>query len=113
MTKGTNRYIIIVYKCAGKQHGNEGMDMALVNVMEKVVDDKLDEMLKTENCCQCDRCLEDMKAIALNKLPAKYVSTHNGELFSKLDSTLRQNIVDINVAVSNAIACVSKKPSHK
>ena len=53
-----------------------------------------------------------MKAIALNKLPAKYVSTHNGELFSKLESTLRQSIVDINVAVSNAIACVSKKPSH-
>ena len=86
--------------------------MALVNVMEKVVEDKLEEMLRTENCCQCDRCLEDMKAIALNKLPAKYVSTHNGELFSKLDSTLRQRVVDINVAVSNAIACVSKKPSH-
>ena len=86
--------------------------MALVNVMEKVVDDKLEEMLKSENCCQCERCLEDMKAIALNKLPAKYVSTHNGELFSKLDSTLRQSIVDINVAGSNAIACVSKNPSH-
>ena len=86
--------------------------MALVNVMEKVVDDKLEEMLKTEECCKCERCLEDMKAIALNKLPAKYVSTHNGELFSKLDSTLRQSAVDINVAVSNAIACVSKNPSH-
>ena len=88
------------------------MGMALVNVMEKVVGDKLEEMLKTENCCQCDRCIEDMKAIALNKLPAKYVSTHNGELFTKLDSTLRQMVVDINVAVSNAIACVSKNPSH-
>ncbi len=86
--------------------------MALVNVMEKVVEDKLEEMLKSENCCKCERCIEDMKAIALNKLPAKYVSTHNGELFSKLDSTLRQMVVDINVAVSNAIACVSKNPSH-
>ena len=86
--------------------------MALVNVMEKVVEDRLEAMLKTENCCQCDRCLEDMKAIALNKLPAKYVSTHNGELFTKLDSTLRQKVVDINVAVSNAIACVSKNPTH-
>lgn len=86
--------------------------MALINVMEKVVDDKLEEMLKTENCCQCERCIEDMKAIALNKLPAKYVSTHNGELFSKLDAMLRQRVVDINVAVSNAIACVSQNPSH-
>lgn len=94
------------------RHGKEDLGMALVNVMEKVVDDRLEEMLRSENCCKCERCLEDMKAIALNKLPAKYVSTHNGELFTKLDSTLRQKVVDINVAVSNAIACVSQNPSH-
>lgn len=87
--------------------------MALVNVMEDIVNDKLNELLRTENCCKCERCVEDMKAIALNKLPSKYVSTHNGELFSKLSSTVRQSMVDINVAVSNAIACVAKKPSHE
>ena len=46
--------------------------MALVNVMEGIVRDKLTEMLKTENCCKCDRCIEDMTALALNKLPARY-----------------------------------------
>ena len=86
--------------------------MALVNVMEKLVQDKLEEMLKHENCCKCDRCIEDMTAKALNKLPAKYVSTHNGELFSKLDTTIRQKSVDINVAVAEAIECISKNPSH-
>lgn len=87
--------------------------MALVNVMEKVVDEKLEEMLQSENCCKCARCLEDMKAIALNKLPAKYVSTHSGELFTKLDTTTRQISVDLNVAVSYAIDCVSAHPSHE
>lgn len=86
--------------------------MALVNIMEQLVNDKLEEMLKGEKCCKCDRCIEDMTAKALNKLPAKYVSTHNGELFSKLDSAVRQNSVDINVAVAEAIACISKNPSH-
>lgn len=86
--------------------------MALINMMEKFVEDKLNAMLAGENCCKCERCLEDMKAIALNKLPAKYVSTHNGELFSKLDSTIRQNSADITIAVSSAIACVSRNPSH-
>ena len=86
--------------------------MALVNMMERFVDEKLDAMLANENCCKCERCLEDMKAIALNKLPAKYVSTHNGELFSKLDSTIRQNSVDLNIAVAAAIEAVSKNPSH-
>ena len=87
--------------------------MALVNIMEYIFNDKLTEMLKTENCCKCDRCVEDMTALALNKLPARYVSTHNGELFSKLNSLVRQNSVDLNIAVAEAIACVSKKPSHK
>lgn len=87
--------------------------MALVNVMEKLVDEKLEQMLSGEHCCKCSRCLEDMKAIALNKLPAKYVSSHNGELFTKLATSLRQSSVDINVAVANAIDCVSSHPSHE
>ncbi len=87
--------------------------MALVNMMERFVDERLAEMLKAENCCKCERCIEDMKAIALNKLPAKYVSTHNGELFSKLDSTIRQNTVDLNFTVASAIEAVAKNPSHK
>lgn len=87
--------------------------MALINMMETFVDEKLVDMLKNETCCKCERCMEDMKAIALNKLPARYVSTHNGELFSKLDSTIRQNSTDIMVAVSYAIECVSTRPSHK
>lgn len=86
--------------------------MALVNIMEDIVRNKLSEMLKNENCCKCDRCIEDMTALALNKLPSKYVSTHNGELFSKVDSMVRQNSVDLNIAVAEAISCVSKRPSH-
>lgn len=86
--------------------------MALINVMEKLVDDKLAEMLKGENCCKCEQCLEDMKAKALNQLPPKYVSSQRGALFSKLDAVSRQNSVSLNVAVANAIACISAHPSH-
>lgn len=87
--------------------------MALVNVMEQIVDDKLAQMLVGENCCKCHRCVEDMKAIALNRLPSKYVSTNSGELFSKLDTTVRQSSVDINCAVASAIELVAKHPSHE
>ena len=86
--------------------------MAIINVMENFVGERIEAMLESENCCKCERCVDDMKAIALNKLPAKYVSTHNGELFSKLDATIRQNAVDINIAVAAAIDAVSKRPSH-
>lgn len=86
--------------------------MALVNVMEQIVDEKIGQMLEGENCCKCQRCVEDMKAIALNRLPAKYVSTNSGELFTKLNATVRQSSVDINIAVAAAIEMVSKHPSH-
>lgn len=86
--------------------------MALVNIMESIIGEKLAEMLENEDCCKCERCIEDMTALALNKLPSRYVSTRNGELFSKLNSNVRQNSVDINIAVAEAIELVSKKPSH-
>lgn len=86
--------------------------MALINIMESIISEKLSEMLANEDCCKCERCIEDMTALALNKLPSRYVSTRNGELFSKLNSKVRQNSVDINIAVAEAIECVSKKPSH-
>lgn len=81
--------------------------------MEEIVDEKLTQMLAPEKCCKCKRCFEDMKAFALNKLPSKYVSSYNGELFTKLASVARQNSVDINVAVANAVDCVSSHPSHE
>ena len=87
--------------------------MALVNVMEQIVEDRLMRMLEGENCCKCERCIDDMKAYALNRLPSKYVSSFSGELFSKLSSTMRQNTVDIDIAVASAIDCVSAKPSHQ
>ena len=87
--------------------------MSIINVMEAFVTERIEAMLENENCCKCERCLDDMKAIALNKLPAKYVSSHNGELFSKLDASIRQNAVDINIAVAAAIDAVSKRPSHE
>lgn len=87
--------------------------MGIINIMENFVDEKINSMLKDEtDICQCERCLDDMKAIALNRLPSKYVSTHNGELFSKLDAMMRQNSVDIDIAATEAIHLVAKRPSH-
>lgn len=86
--------------------------MAIVNVMEQLVDEKLTVLLKDEKRCTCERCVEDMKAIALNKLPPKYVSTNNGELFTKLNASARQNAVDIEIAVAAALEMVASHPSH-
>lgn len=87
--------------------------MSIVNVMEVFVEQKMEEILPTTDCCSCDKCLDDIRAMALNKLPPKYVSTDKGKLFSKLNSLKeQQNGVDINVAVLNAIDFVTSNPRH-
>lgn len=87
--------------------------MALLNVMEEVVDARLEDLLKETDCCTCDQCREDIKCLALNALPSKYVSTQKGKLFSKLSTAMiKQHSIDVNIACINAIEFVKDRPRH-
>lgn len=44
-----------------------------VNVMERLVDERLEKYVKLFGLCSCPRCLADVRALALSRLPAKYV----------------------------------------
>lgn len=88
-------------------------DINVINVMEEVVKDRLEALLKDTDCCKCDTCKGDMLAMALNTLKPKYVNSHKGELFSKIDVTKYQNSVEIDVAVAKAITTVSSSPHRK
>ncbi|MDR0919833.1 MAG: late competence development ComFB family protein [Oscillospiraceae bacterium] len=86
----------------------------LVNVMENVVTSILDlNKKKYPDACFCQKCTDDIKAIALNKLPAKYVSTIKGEAIVRATETLTaQNKTDIDFAIINAMEFVIKNPRH-
>lgn len=87
--------------------------MAISNVMEDIVNNKILEVLKDRDCCKCEKCLDDIRALALNKLPSKYVSTNKGELFSKLAALKEyQGRIDLNIAVESAVEFVSAHPRH-
>lgn len=87
--------------------------MAISNIMEKIVKQKLDEMLVSVDCCKCEKCYADMFAIALNMIKPKYVSTKQGELLVKIGETRPQNLVDISTAVCKAIEIVKANPKHE
>ncbi|MCL2071412.1 MAG: late competence development ComFB family protein [Oscillospiraceae bacterium] len=85
--------------------------MAIINIMEKIVDSKIATYMSGHDGCNCETCLNDIKCIALNKLPSKYVNTSKGELFSRVDQImLRQNSVDLDFAVMKAIEIVKANP---
>lgn len=87
--------------------------MAVVNIMEKIISEKLDLQLKDCDCCKCNECRQDMLAYALNSVSPKYVNSAKGELFGRIDSSKMQNSVDIDIAIARAINVVSSSPKHR
>ncbi|MBC7331924.1 MAG: late competence development ComFB family protein [Synergistetes bacterium] len=83
------------------------------NYMEKVVKETLMRLLKErEDICKCEKCIMDMMAYALNRLPPKYMVTDRGYIFLKLKEIEVQFQVDVLEAVLEAISVVSKRPEH-
>jgi competence protein ComFB len=86
----------------------------LRNYMEEVVNGTLDEILSySDDICKCERCKMDIKALALNHLPPKYVVTDIGYIYTKINELESQFKADIAVAVTNAIKIIRKNPRHE
>lgn len=86
----------------------------LKNYMEDVVDNVLNEVIiEYKDICVCKECIEDIKAMALNRLPPQYVSSERGLLYTKSKELKRQFKVDITREVVRAIEIVSKNPRHE
>ncbi|TBL78136.1 late competence development ComFB family protein [Paenibacillus thalictri] len=78
--------------------------MGVHNLMEEIVKTCLKELMhiKPELQSMDEKSQEDVMAIALNKLPAKYVSTGVGEVFAK--TQLRMQVeTDVYRELTNAI----------
>ena len=82
------------------------------NYMEVCVQDSMKAVLKQINACQCEKCYADIMAISLNSLPAKYIVTEKGQLYSKIETLRQQFDVDIISAVTKAVVIVSRSPRH-
>lgn len=83
------------------------------NYMEEVVEDLLPRLLEGyEGICTCEKCLDDIRAIALNNLKPAYFVTRKGFLFTKMEETLTQSKTDVIHELTNAIEKVSKNPMH-
>lgn len=87
--------------------------MEIYNYMEDVVKDMLEELiLKRENICKCEKCKFDMIAWVLNRLPAKYVVSDKGRIFTKLQEVEIQFRADVVRELTKAISHISKNPQH-
>jgi competence protein ComFB len=89
--------------------------MTVHNLMEDIVKSCLKDLMQrqAEAGGMDEKQQEDVMAIVLNRLPAKYVSTAQGEVFAK--TQLRSQVeTDVYREIANAIEKVlqTKRPSE-
>lgn len=89
----------------------EKNEVILYNVTEKLVLNKLDATLKKMNCCRCDRCKEDIVAIALNNLKPMYKVATKDEIKQKIHE-LQDMGSEVTTEVIKAVLIVRKNPRH-
>ncbi len=88
------------------------MEQDLRNVMETLVELKLNEIIDKLDCCKCEQCRTDIVAYALNRLPPKYVATYEGSVYSKLDTLSVQYETDMLTILMQGAEKVKAHPRH-
>lgn len=87
--------------------------MNFVNSMEPIVQDLFSEFVKKSPlACDCGQCQLDVLVIALNRLPAKYVSSQRGEVYIRTLQLNTQLRSDIMRELAYAAKIVAENPRH-
>jgi len=84
------------------------------NMVESEVRKELmNQLRKIKNICNCEKCQEDMVAVALNNLKPIYVVTDKGETYTRIKEMEVQFMADVTREVAKAVSMVSKEPHHE
>ncbi|WP_179860783.1 late competence development ComFB family protein [Sporosarcina koreensis] len=86
--------------------------MGVHNVMEDVVRDTLMTYKNSMNlACDCERCLNDIMALALNDLPPRYVANSKFSPYIRAEHQAdRQGATNIITVIAKSAAKVSSSP---
>lgn len=89
-----------------------GQSHIRVNIMQMLVDEKVDKYISLFGLCTCDRCKSDAAALALTNLPPKYVVMSEAELSPRL--TVYEGRFNAAVTAQILRACkeVFEHPRH-
>lgn len=83
------------------------------NYTEVAIDNILPEILgKYNSICKCQKCIDDIKALALNNLKPIYTVTEKGSVYARLNELNAQFVTDAISELVRAIEIVSKSPHH-
>lgn len=84
----------------------------LVNLMVEAVNETIDSVLEAYDCCKCEKCRTDITALALNKLPPRYVVRTSGAALTRFTLSREQEKAQVITAIVQAVDVISKNPRH-
>lgn len=87
-------------------------DAQFLNVMELLVEEKLSRYVRMFHLCHCPRCLADAKALALSRLPAKYVVLPAASVAPMLGMYRSRYDGDVTTQIIYACKAVMDAPRH-
>ncbi len=90
----------------------------LKNYTEVVVGEVFDEVLQQlrkqkPNICDCRKCREDVSAVALNRLPPRYIATDKGEVFTNVSFSRVGGKAEVIASLIYGFDLVAKNPRHE
>lgn len=88
-------------------------EFVLINVMERIVSDKIIYFMRQFECCTCEKCIADTIALTLNGLPPKYIVTKPAAEAPLLSFYTNHFISEITVEATKACMTVKENPKHK
>ncbi|TYO97780.1 late competence development ComFB family protein [Desulfallas thermosapovorans] len=89
----------------------------IINYSELAVKELINEVLQAyasqnPGTCKCERCKNDIMALALNNLPPKYVVTDIGRVYTKAVFDQVGGKAQVIAALTSAIQRVRQHPRH-
>lgn len=91
----------------------ENIREKLNNYSEEIILSKMQELFLEKNIesCTCSACILDIATYVLNRLPAKYISSSIGNIYTRISEYEEQYQADILSNLVKAIQIVAENPS--
>lgn len=87
-------------------------DITYINVLQALVEDKVDKYMKKFKMCSCRRCRTDVVALTLNSLPPKYIVIPEHESVPMLSIYESRYSAAVTAQIMAACQKVSEHPRH-
>lgn len=87
-------------------------DFVRLNVIERIVEDKIIYFMRQFDVCTCDRCVADTITLTLNGLSPKYIVTAPYAVEPLLSFYTNKYISEITVEATKACMIVKENPRH-